>query len=100
MIKPSSLSLSARPTRQYDLDMLEELKSDGIAAAVTTIGQPTAVNFSGTNFSFQMTSLPDGYLALADIVFAQTIALLASIKVGNTPDTLRQRVPSIGWSKA
>lgn len=75
-------------TRQYDLDMLEELKSDGIAAAVTAIGQLTAVNFSGTNFFFpDDTSLPDGYLALADIVFAQTIALLASIKVGNTPDT-------------
>ncbi|EPH64976.1 SIS domain-containing protein [Enterococcus casseliflavus] len=75
-------------TRQYDLDMLEELKSDGIAAAVTAIGQPAAVNFSGTNFFFpDDTSLPDGYLALADIVFAQTIALLASIKVGNTPDT-------------
>ncbi|HJE16391.1 MAG TPA: SIS domain-containing protein [Enterococcus casseliflavus] len=75
-------------TRQYDLDMLEELKSDGIATAVTAIGQPAAVNFSGTNFFFPAdTSLPDGYLALADIVFAQTIALLASIKVGNTPDT-------------
>ncbi len=75
-------------TRQYDLDMLEELKSDGIAAAVTAIGQPAAVNFSGTNFFFPAdTSLPDGYLALADIVFAQTIALLASLKVGNTPDT-------------
>lgn len=75
-------------TRQYDLDMLEELKSDGIAAAVTAIGQPAAVNFSGTNFFFPNdTLLPDGYLALADIVFAQTIALLASIKVGNTPDT-------------
>lgn len=75
-------------TRQYDLDMLEELKSDGIAAAVTAIGQPAAVNFSGTNFFFPAdTSLTDGYLALADIVFAQTIALLASIKVGNTPDT-------------
>jgi len=75
-------------TRQYDLDMLEELKSDGIAATVTAIGQPAAVNFSGTNFFFpDDISLPDGYLALADIVFAQTIALLASIKVGNTPDT-------------
>lgn len=75
-------------TRQYDLDMLEELKSDGIAATVTAIGQPAAVNFSGTNFFFpDDTLLPDGYLALADIVFAQTIALLASIKVGNTPDT-------------
>ncbi|MDB1710036.1 SIS domain-containing protein [Enterococcus entomosocium] len=75
-------------TRQYDLDMLEELKSDGIAAAVTAIGQPAAVNFSGTNFFFpDDTLLPDGYLALVDIVFAQTVALLASIKVGNTPDT-------------
>ncbi|MGM0101572.1 tagatose-6-phosphate ketose/aldose isomerase [Enterococcus sp. AZ089] len=75
-------------TRQYDLDMLEELKSDGIAVAVTAIGQPAAVNFSGTNFFFpDATLLPDGYLALVDIVFAQTIALLASIKVGNTPDT-------------
>ncbi|MHC3413892.1 SIS domain-containing protein, partial [Pediococcus pentosaceus] len=32
-------------------------------------------------------SIPDGYMAFPDVMFAQTISLLSSIKVKNTPDT-------------
>lgn len=76
-------------TRQYDLDVLEEIKADQIAQRVVAIGQPAKLDFSGEKFFFKSVEekLPDGYLALADVMFAQTIALLASIKVGNTPDT-------------
>ena len=76
-------------TRQYDVDILEEMHGDNIAAAITGVGQAGALNFSGANFTYQAatTLLPDGYLALADVMFAQTVSLLASIKVGNTPDT-------------
>lgn len=76
-------------TRQYDLDVLEEIKADQIAKRVVAIGQPAQLDFSGEKFFFSESEekLPDGYLALADVMFAQTIALLASIKVGNTPDT-------------
>lgn len=75
-------------TRQYDLDLLNEIYQDDIAMNVTAITQTGETNFEGSAFVYnEKTLLPDGYLALADIVFAQTIALLASIKIGNTPDT-------------
>lgn len=76
-------------TRDYDIDILEELKKDGDAAAIIGIGQKGQRNFDGDNFEFSESSiiLPDSYLALPSIMVAQTIALLAAIKVGNTPDT-------------
>ncbi len=74
-------------TQKYDVDMLEEIKNDGIAQRVVGIGQKGSL-FSGDSFELVADSLlPDGYLALADIMVAQTIALLCSVKVGNTPDT-------------
>lgn len=76
-------------TRDYDLDILEEVHSDEIVAGVFAIAQPGKRNFSGSTieYSAETVLLPDGYLALADIVVAQTVALLTSIKVGNKPDT-------------
>ena len=76
-------------TRQYDVDILEEVNGDQIAAGIIGIGQAGDVNFSGENFVLKQGKglLPDGYLALAGGVFAQTVSLLSSIKVGNTPDT-------------
>lgn len=74
-------------TQKYDVDMLDEIKNDGIAQRVVGIGQKGSL-FSGDSFELAADSLlPDGYLALADIMVAQTIALLCSVKVGNTPDT-------------
>ncbi|MCF1685393.1 SIS domain-containing protein [Tetragenococcus halophilus] len=76
-------------TRDYDLDILEEVKDDEIASGVFAIGQTGERNFSGDQFTFSEKAqlLPDGYLALADIMVAQTVAILTSIKVNNTPDT-------------
>ena len=74
-------------TRQYDVDILEEIKADEIVPVVVSVGMPQANNFSGTQFNFDVADLPDGYLALADVMVAQTVSLLTSIKVGNTPDT-------------
>lgn len=76
-------------TRDYDLDVLEEVKEDGIAAGTFAITQPGDRNFTGDTFEFTAdpTLLPDGYLALAYIMVAQTVALLTSIKVANKPDT-------------
>ncbi|MDN6498053.1 MAG: tagatose-6-phosphate ketose isomerase, partial [Tetragenococcus koreensis] len=74
---------------EYDLDILEEIKEDEIAAGVFAIGQTGERNFSGDQFSFYEKTilLPDGYLALADIMIAQTVAVLTSVKVNNMPDT-------------
>lgn len=76
-------------TRQYDLDILNEIKGDEIVPLVMGVGQKKAgQDFAGNFFAFSDEELlPDAYLALPDIMFAQTIALLTSIKVGNTPDT-------------
>ena len=72
-------------TRDYDLDILEEVHGDEIAAGVFAIAQPGKRNFSVQllNIPQETALLPDGYLALADIMVAQTVALLTSIKVGN-----------------
>lgn len=75
-------------TRQYDVDLLEEVYSDQIALKTLAIAQKGEPVFSGE--SFELLSdiiLPEVYLALADVLVAQTISLLASIKVKNTPDT-------------
>lgn len=76
-------------TRQYDLDILDEIKNDQIVPLVMGVGQEKEnQNFDGEFFSFENKDLlPDAYLALPDIMFGQTIALLTSVKVGNTPDT-------------
>ncbi|AUX11384.1 tagatose-6-phosphate ketose isomerase [Latilactobacillus sakei] len=76
-------------TRQYDVDILEEINGDQIAAKTLAIDVQGAQNFSGDRFTFESgcSHLPEGYLALADVMFAQTVSLLSSIKVGNTPDT-------------
>lgn len=76
-------------TRQYDLDILNEIKADGIVPVVMGVGQEKEnQNFDGDFFNFENTELlPDAYLALPDIMFGQVIALLTSVKVNNKPDT-------------
>ncbi|WP_125764285.1 SIS domain-containing protein [Companilactobacillus hulinensis] len=76
-------------TRQYDVDILEEVKGDEICKKVVGVGTSADNNFSGDNFLIAsgIPDLPELYQALPDVMFAQTFALLSSIKVGNTPDT-------------
>lgn len=76
-------------TRDYDLDVLEEVRGDEIASGVFAITQPGQRNFTGDKFEFTTEAelLPDGYLALSYIMVAQIVALLSSIKVNNKPDT-------------
>lgn len=76
-------------TRQYDLDIIEELQRDKIAKAVVSLQTETTENTKGETFKFdsKFNIMPDAYLALPYIVFAQTFALLTSVKVKNKPDT-------------
>jgi len=76
-------------TRQYDLDILKELKLDGIAQSVVAIETTGEVNYDGDAFSFGITGkdVPDAYLALPYVIYGQTVSLLSSVKVGNKPDT-------------
>ncbi|MGI6109245.1 MAG: SIS domain-containing protein [Eubacteriaceae bacterium] len=77
-------------TRQYDIDILNEMHGDDIARNILSISQPNdSLSFEGDQFTFATGAeiLPEGYLALPFVMVAQTVALLTSIKVGNTPDT-------------
>ena len=76
-------------TRQYDLDILEEMYGDSIAPLVCAVGVSVEDQYEGTSFDFAeaYSSVPDAYLALPYAIFGQTIGLLSSIKVGNKPDT-------------
>ncbi|KWU54450.1 tagatose-6-phosphate ketose isomerase [Bacillus mycoides] len=76
-------------TRQYDLDMLKEMQQDNIASYICAIEVDGETNYDGNKFGFdrEAKSIPDAYLALPFVMIGQTISLLASIKVGNTPDT-------------
>ena len=76
-------------TRKYDLDVLEEINADKIANLTLGICVNKEQNFSGNIFGFdgKYATLPDLYLAFPYVLFAQTVSLLTSFKVGNTPDT-------------
>ncbi|MBN8199757.1 SIS domain-containing protein [Bacillus sp. NTK034] len=76
-------------TRQYDLDILNELKQDQIASTVCAIAVEGDINYAGNAFLFEREAgaVPDAYLSLPFVMVGQTISLLASVKVGNKPDT-------------
>ncbi|MEC1377158.1 SIS domain-containing protein [Heyndrickxia oleronia] len=75
-------------TRKYDLDILEEIKRDGITDVIVSISVDQETNYSGECFAFSDgKDLDDIYLAFPYIMFAQTVSIMASLKVGNTPDT-------------
>ncbi|GIN86334.1 tagatose-6-phosphate ketose [Heyndrickxia sporothermodurans] len=76
-------------TRRYDLDMLNELRQDNIASFICAIQVDGDMNYVGDTFLFDSDArtVPDAYLSLPYVMVGQTLALFASIKVGNTPDT-------------
>ncbi len=75
-------------TRKYDVDLLKEVQADEIAANTFAIQTEHHDNFSGNSFTFEGESdLPDVFLVFPYVMFAQTVSLLASVGVDNTPDT-------------
>lgn len=75
-------------TKQYDLDVLNEIFHDQIAKKTVAVGQLADIPFAGTKIALTSDELlPVGYLALPDVMFAQTVALLTAVKLKNTPDT-------------
>lgn len=75
--------------QKYDVDILNEMTGDQIAKRIVGVLQKQSHTIGSTTFVLEngQQLLPDAYLSIVDVVFAQTISLLASIKVGNTPDT-------------
>ena len=75
-------------TRQYDLDILHEIDGDGIAQKTIAVQQTGSSAFEHESFTFEgHEALPEAYLALPFVMVAQTVSLLNSVRVGNTPDT-------------
>lgn len=76
-------------TRQYDVDILNELSGDQIATLVCGIQVDQDLSFEGESFTLDgsFADIPDGYLALPFAIFGQTVSLLTAIKVKNKPDT-------------
>ncbi|MFP3578886.1 SIS domain-containing protein [Arthrobacter sp. fls2-241-R2A-200] len=74
-------------TRNYDLDILAELRS-GIAAENTVaVSVHPEADISGQSWVFpELSALDDALLAPAYVLFAQLLALLASLQLGLTPD--------------
>lgn len=78
-------------TRQYDLDLLRELRSDAVAGRVVALtaqraerdGPDTIVLDAGGPTGGPLTDLE---LCLPYVAFAQTLALLRSISLGLSPD--------------
>ena len=73
---------------QYDIDILNEIGGDKSAQHTVAVQQDGATVYEGESFTFKgYEALPEGYLALPFVMFAQAISLLNSVRVGNTPDT-------------
>jgi tagatose-6-phosphate ketose/aldose isomerase len=81
--------LSNNPyTRVYEVDLLNELRSDGIASRVIALRADTAVAESPNEFRIQGASAAaDLDLCFPYAVFAQSLALRRSLALGLRPDT-------------
>lgn len=77
--------VSSNPyTRLYDLDILDEIENDKIAKKI--IGISNSKLARDYELIFEEDGLDDVYLCLAYIIIGQIIALVTSLRVGNTPD--------------
>lgn len=77
--------VSSNPyTRLYDLDILDEIANDKIAKKI--IGISNSKLERDYELIFEDDGLDDVYLCPAYIIIGQIIALVTSLRVGNTPD--------------
>ena len=77
---------SAQPlSRRYEQDLLDELRRDGVAGAVVSVG-PQAADVLASDLSLDVPALPDPWLAPLWLSFVQRYALRRSAALGFTPD--------------
>lgn len=75
-------------TKQYDIDLLNEVAGDGIAAGVVALSStPIATNASTFLLAEGASDLPDVFLTFPYILFGQTFSVMAALKCENLPDT-------------
>jgi tagatose-6-phosphate ketose/aldose isomerase len=81
---------SAQPlARRYEQDLLDELRRDGVAGRVLSVGpsEPQRSNDSEAgDFTIDAPELPDAWLAPLWLTMAQRYALQRSAALGFTPD--------------
>lgn len=76
---------SAQPlARRYERDLLDELRRDGVAGQVLSLGP--AVDGDADDVALAATALPDAWLAPVWLSFAQRYALRRSASLGFAPD--------------
>ena len=77
---------SAQPrVRRYEQDLLDELRADGIAGRVISVGPASADRAEG-DFVLDVPELSDSWLAPLWLLMAQGYALQRSAAMGYTPD--------------
>lgn len=77
---------SAQPiARRYEQDLLDELRRDGIAGRVLSVG-PQADDGEATDLTLAVPTLPDPWLAPLWLTMAQRYALRRSVALGLSPD--------------
>lgn len=76
-------------TKRYDVDLLNEVQTDGIARRIVALSSRPIENTEAPTFILETggQDLPDAFLAFPYILFAQTFALMTAIKCQNLPDT-------------
>ncbi len=70
--------------RRYEHDLLQELRGDGVAGKVLSVGPQGEAG--DDDYSLPAPALPDSWLAAAWLPFAQMYALQRSAALGLTPD--------------
>lgn len=71
--------------RRYEQDLLDELRRDGIAARVLSVG-PAGADSAEGDFVLDIPELPDAWLSPLWLLVAQCFALQRSAALGLTPD--------------
>lgn len=72
-------------SRRYEQDLLDELRGDGIAARVISVG-PDGNDRADSDFVLAAPALPDPWLAPLWLLMPQCYALQRSAALGMTPD--------------
>lgn len=74
-------------TRQYDLDIVAELRAGGQASAVIAISADPFDDADAQSWVLaDARGIPDSFAAIALVVYAQLLALRFSVQLGLTPD--------------
>lgn len=74
-------------SRKYDVDIMNEVFHDGIAAKTLSISTEKLAHDAEQFVLETDQAIPDTYLTLPYVMIGQTISLLTALKVGNKPDT-------------